>query len=53
MQEVLYLEAFSLINKKNHWFQLEKKLPGLLKEIEYDLEYGEDYLSVQKSALHG
>ena len=35
-----------LARKKN-------KLPGSLKEIEYDLEYGKDYLSIQKSALHG
>ena len=35
-----------LARKKN-------KLPGAVKEIEYDLEYGKDSLSVQKSALVG
>jgi len=35
-----------LARKKN-------KLPGAIKEIEYDLEYGKDSLSVQKSALDG
>ncbi len=35
-----------LARKKN-------KLPGSLKEIEYDLEYGKDYLSIQKAALIG
>ena len=35
-----------LARKKN-------KLPGAVKEIKYDLEYGKDSLSVQKSALVG
>ena len=31
----------------------KNKLPGSLKEIEYDLEYGKDYLSIQKASLIG